>query len=108
MTIHTFHLAELRPSVTARALARPPSTRGADGLDHAESLALMRLGAPTVSPDRACGHRVYVDPDDERALELRSVVAGAVALVLLAGTDDEVSDRGQPAVLAELGSQSAP
>jgi hypothetical protein len=52
VTLHTFHLAELPPSRTARALLRPPSGTTTPGLEHAECLALMRLGAPTVSPDR--------------------------------------------------------
>ena len=52
MTVHTFHLAEVPASVGARALMRPPSAATAAGLDHAECLALMRLGAPTLSPDR--------------------------------------------------------
>lgn len=57
--IHTFHLAELPPAVTARALLRPPSGT-TPGLDHAECLALMRLGAPTVSLDRLQLRRIAV------------------------------------------------
>ena len=60
MTVHTFHLAELPPSVSARALMRPPSTATTPGLDHAECLAMMRLGAPTVSPDRLQLRRLAV------------------------------------------------
>ena len=55
MTVHTFHLAEIPARATARALVRPPSGRG---LDHAECLALMRLGAATLSPDRMQLRRV--------------------------------------------------
>lgn len=71
MTVHTFHLAELPPSVTMRALARPPSSTTVRGLDHAESLALMRLGAPTVSPDRMQLRRmaVFAQWRDEVSLE---------------------------------------
>jgi len=71
VTIHTLHLAELSPSVTVGALARPPSSRTVHGLDHAESLALMRLGAPTVSPDRLQLRRmaVFAQWRDEGALE---------------------------------------
>ncbi|WP_454857126.1 hypothetical protein [Promicromonospora soli] len=58
--IHTFHLAELPAAVTARALLRPPSATTTPGLDHAECLALMRLGAPTVSPDRLQLRRIAV------------------------------------------------
>ncbi|WP_278260328.1 hypothetical protein [Nocardioides convexus] len=36
--------------MTARALVRPPAA--VPGLRHAESLAMMRLGSPTVSPER--------------------------------------------------------
>ncbi|MCP2265802.1 hypothetical protein ACFQHV_04585 [Promicromonospora thailandica] len=58
--IHTFHLAELPAGVTARALVRPPSATTVPGLDHAECLALMRLGAPTVSLDRLQLRRIAV------------------------------------------------
>lgn len=64
MTVHTLHIAELPPAVTARALMRPPArgtaSGSAPGLDHAECLALMRLGAPTVSPDRLQLRRIAV------------------------------------------------
>ena len=60
MTIHTFHLAELPRSVSTRALMRPPATTTTAGLDHAECLAMMRLGAPTVSPDRMQLRRLAV------------------------------------------------
>ena len=52
MSLHSFHLAEVPASVGLRALVRGGITARADGIDHAECLALMRLGAPTVSPDR--------------------------------------------------------
>lgn len=58
--MHTFHLAELPAAVTARALLRAPSGTTTPGLDHAECLALMRLGAPTVSPDRLQLRRIAV------------------------------------------------
>lgn len=60
MTIHTFHLAEVPASVGARALVRPLGDGGRTGLDHAESLSLMRLGAPTFSPDRLQVRRLAV------------------------------------------------
>jgi hypothetical protein len=71
MTVHTFHLAELPPVVTARALARPPSPATAPGLDHAECLALMRLGAPTLSTDRLQLRRmaVFAQWRDDEAIE---------------------------------------
>lgn len=58
--IHTLHLAELPARVTARALLQPPSPGDVPGLDHAECLAAMRLGAPTVSPDRMQLRRLAV------------------------------------------------
>ena len=71
MSVHSLHLAHLPPTLTARALARPPSSRSARGLDHAECLALMRLGAPTMSPDRLQLRRlaVFAQWRDEDALE---------------------------------------
>lgn len=60
MTLHSLHLAEVPAHVTARALARPPSGETVPGLDHAESLTVMRLGAPTVSPDRMQLRRVVL------------------------------------------------
>ncbi|GAB3251935.1 hypothetical protein [Nocardioides dilutus] len=71
MTVHTFHLAELPPSVGARALVRPPSSATAPGLDHAECLAMMRLGAPVVSRDRLQLRRlaVFAQWRDEGAVE---------------------------------------
>ena len=71
MTVHSFHLAEVPRSVGARALMRPPSPTTAPGLDHAECLALMRLGAPTVSPDRLQLRRtaMFAQWRDEDVLE---------------------------------------
>jgi len=71
VTVHTFHLAELRRSVGARALVRPPSAATVPGLDHAECLALMRLGAPTLSRDRLQLRRlaVFAQWRDEDALD---------------------------------------
>jgi hypothetical protein len=69
--MHTFHLAEIPAAVTARALLRPPSGTTTPGLDHAECLALMRLGAPTVSLDRLQLRRIAVFAQwrDEGALD---------------------------------------
>lgn len=60
MTVHTFHLADVPPSVGARALVRGPSSGTARGLDHVECLALMRLGAPALSRDRMQLRRLAV------------------------------------------------
>jgi hypothetical protein len=71
MSIHTFHLAEVPARVGVRALVRPPTSAGVPGLDHAECLALMRLGAPTVSPDRMQLRRVavFAQWQDEAAVD---------------------------------------
>jgi hypothetical protein len=70
MSLHSFHLAEVPRRVGARAILRPPWNT-VDGLDHAECLSLMRLGAPTVSPDRLQLRRlaVFAQWRDEAALE---------------------------------------
>ena len=67
--LHSFHLAELPPAVTVRTLARPPV--GVPGLRHAECLAMMRLGAPTVSLERFQTRRlaVFASWDDADALD---------------------------------------
>ncbi|MBS2937234.1 hypothetical protein KDN32_05725 [Nocardioides sp. J2M5] len=69
MTLHSFHLAEVPAHVGARALLG--SGLASDGLDHAECLSLMRLGAPTVSPDRLQLRRlaVFAQWRDENALD---------------------------------------
>ena len=69
--IHTFHLAEVPASVGARALMRPPGHDGPAGLDHAESMSLMRLGAPTISTDRLQLRRlaVFAQWRDEAAVD---------------------------------------
>lgn len=67
MTIFSFHLAELRPTTTAKALWNPPTT---PGLLHAECMALMQLGAPTLSPSRMQLRRMamFARWDSETAL----------------------------------------
>jgi len=52
MTIFSFHLAETTPGTTLRALYRPPAWQHTPGLNHAEFLAGMTLGAPILSPAR--------------------------------------------------------
>ena len=66
--LHSFHLALLPPSMTLRALRRAPR---ADGLRHAECLALMRLGSPAVSVERMQLRRLamFAEWEDESALE---------------------------------------
>ncbi|QZY28266.1 hypothetical protein [Nocardioides coralli] len=71
MTVHSFHLVELPWTATARALARPPTCASVPGLQHAECLALMRLGAATVSPERMQLRRlaVFAQWRDEAAID---------------------------------------
>lgn len=71
MTIHTFHLAEVPAWTTTRVLSRPPTSSTIAGLDHAECLALMRLGAPALSRDRMQLRRIAVFAQwrDEDAVE---------------------------------------
>lgn len=71
MALYTFHLAELPARRTARALVRPPTPGTVAGLQHAECLAMMTLGAPTVSPERLQLGRlaVFAAWDDEDALD---------------------------------------
>lgn len=70
MTLHSLHLAEVSPTVGARALLRGPGDT-VPGLDHLECLSLMRLGAPVVSPDRLQLRRlaVFAQWRDEEALD---------------------------------------
>jgi len=71
VTVHTFHLAEVPALLGARSLLRPPTPATAPGLDHAECLASMRLGAPVVSPDRLQLRRlaVFAQWRDEAAVD---------------------------------------
>ena len=50
--VFTFHLVELPVTATLPLLRRPPRPDRVAGLRYAECLSLMRLGAPTISPDR--------------------------------------------------------
>lgn len=52
MTVFTFHIAETRIGTTVRALSRPPTGQEVPGLNHAECMARMTLGAPILSPAR--------------------------------------------------------
>jgi len=70
VTLHSFHLAEVPRAVGARALLRRQQD-AVPGLDRAGHLSLMRLGAPTVSPDRLQLRRlaVFAQWRDEAALD---------------------------------------
>lgn len=69
--LHSFHLAELPRRTSARVLVRPPTGARVPGLHHAEALAMMRLGSPTVSLERFQVRRLAVIAawEDEAALE---------------------------------------
>jgi len=52
VTVHTFHLATPGVPTVSRALLRPPTPRDVRGLQHAECMFPMRLGASIASPGR--------------------------------------------------------
>ena len=52
MTLFTFHFAKTKISTATRALLRPPTEEQAPGLNHAECMTKMTLGAPIVSAAR--------------------------------------------------------
>ncbi|MET9328469.1 hypothetical protein [Tsukamurella sp. NPDC003166] len=69
--VFTFHLVELPAATTTRLLLRPPDPRTVDGLRYAECLALMRLGAPVISPNRLQLRRLamFARWDSEAAID---------------------------------------
>src|SRR4051812_10302211 len=52
MTVFTFHIAKTTIGTTVRALCRPPTRQQVPGLNHAECMTRMTLGAPILSPAR--------------------------------------------------------
>ena len=52
MTVFTYHLARTSTGTTVQALCRPPTGRRVPGLDHAECMTRMTLGASILSPAR--------------------------------------------------------
>jgi hypothetical protein len=52
MAVFSFHLAKVTLGTTARALWRPPTPEQVPGLNHAECMTRMTLGAPVLSPSR--------------------------------------------------------
>jgi len=52
MPVHTFHLAKPGLTTTLATLIRPPTSAAVAGLQHAECMMPMRLGAPLYSPAR--------------------------------------------------------
>lgn len=69
--VFTFHLVEMPVTTTVPLLRRPPRPDQVAGLHYAECLSLMRLGAPTVSPDRLQLRRLamFARWDDEGAID---------------------------------------
>ncbi|WP_029108903.1 hypothetical protein [Mycobacterium sp. URHD0025] len=69
--VFTFHLVEMPATAALPLLLRPPEQHDVVGLRYAECLSLMRLGAPTVSPDRLQLRRLamFARWDDEAAIE---------------------------------------
>jgi len=58
MTVFTFHFAKTPIHTSVRALLRPPTGRDVAGLQHAECLTRMTLGAPILSPARMQLHHL--------------------------------------------------
>lgn len=52
MTLFTFHFAKFNISMAVGALLRPPAGNEIPGLNHAECMTKMTLGAPIFSPAR--------------------------------------------------------
>jgi hypothetical protein len=52
MTLFTFHFAKTGIGAAIKALYRPPTGQEVPGLNHAECLTRMTLGAPILSPAR--------------------------------------------------------
>lgn len=52
MTVFTYHFAKTNIGTTVRALCHPPTGQQVPGLNHAECMTRMTLGAPIVSPTR--------------------------------------------------------
>jgi hypothetical protein len=52
MTLFTFHFARVKISTALTALFRPPAREQHPGLNHAECMTMMTLGAPMLSPAR--------------------------------------------------------
>ena len=69
--IFTFHLVEMPATTSVSFLRRPPQSGQVAGLRYAECLSLMRLGAPTISPDRLQLRRLamFARWDDEAAVD---------------------------------------
>ncbi len=51
-TVFTFHIANTKIGTTVKALYRPPTGQQVPGLNHAECMTRMTLGASMLSPER--------------------------------------------------------
>lgn len=71
MPLHSFHLVRVSPVDTTRVLARPPTAGAVAGLEHAECMATMRLGASLLSRERVQPHQlaVFAQWEEESALD---------------------------------------
>lgn len=58
MTLFTFHFAKTSMGTTVKALFRPPTGQTVPGLNHAECMTKMTLGAPIFSPARMQLHHL--------------------------------------------------
>ena len=52
MKLFTFHFAKVKVGTAVKALLRPPAGEQVPGLNHAECMTQMTLGAPILSPKR--------------------------------------------------------
>lgn len=58
MPVFTFHFAKTKIGTALKALYRPPTAQQVRGLNHAECMTTMTLGAPIVSPARMQLHHL--------------------------------------------------
>lgn len=58
MTVFTFHFTKTNIGTTVRALYYPPTGQQVTGLNHAECMTKMTLGAPILSPARMQLHHL--------------------------------------------------
>jgi hypothetical protein len=71
MPLFSFHLAKTTVATSAKALLRPPTSKGVPGLRHAECMAVMMLGSPILSAARMQIRHlaVFASWDNERAID---------------------------------------
>lgn len=71
MRVFSFHLVETTPITTLRAMCRPPVPKSTAGLRHLESLTVMTLGSPVLSPARMRLRHlaIFASWEDDAALD---------------------------------------